>query len=383
MKLVKLEVVRVAVPCGAGRRAMSPGADGDAYNMATAPLAEMESLMVRLTTDTGLVGWGEAFGHLSNVATFAALAGPVGRFFLGRSIGSDLSGIQSLREEAERAFHGFGRTGPFVFALSAIDTALWDIHAKAAGLPLFRLLGGVSGAIEVYASLVSYGNDPTEVDYQVRRTLAQGFRRIKLHESHVNAIAAAREAAGDAELMVDVNCLWPAEDAAEQIDALRELSLSWIEEPLWPPDDLDGLAALRGRGIPVAAGENASGVAGIREHLRRGAVDVLQPSVAKIGGVSAMRDVIELAGAANIPAVPHCFYYGAGMLATAHLVACLPAGTALEIPLLDWPRPLYPELALGNTLALSERPGLGYEPDPAVLAEYCRDSRTLEMSNAP
>lgn len=381
MKLVRLEVFRIALPCDTGRRRGADAPGTDPYNMATAPLATMESLLVRLTTDTGLVGWGEAFGHLSNDATFAALAGPVGRFYLGKSIGQALEELSALREEAERAFHGFGRTGPFVFAQSAIDTALWDIHARQAGVPLYRLLGGTRSAVDVYASLVSYGNDPDEVRYQVGRVRDKGFRHIKLHESRVEAIAAARDAAPDATLMVDVNCLWDASVAARHVDALRELSLRWIEEPLWPPDDLEGLAALRGRGTPVAAGENASGVAGMREHLRQSSVDVVQPSVAKIGGVSAMRDVFAMARRHDVDVVPHCFYVGAGLLATAHLVACLPTGTPLEIPLLDWPVPLYPDLILSDTVQLPDRPGLGHEPDPAVLSEYCRDSCILEMSN--
>lgn len=390
-RVTKIEVMRVALPFDAGRRVRA-GAAGqtaepeDAFNAASRTLQRMETLLVKVSTDAGYVGWGEGFGHLVNPVTFAALAGPVGRFFIGTEIGADPASFAAKIEAARQAFHPFGRTGPIVFALSAIDTALWDLCAQAAGVPLYRLLGGAHPSrdaatadgllaqIDVYASLVSYDNDPEEVVYQVQRAQAAGFRRMKLHETQRDAIAAARQALpAHLGLMVDVNCPWPADEAKVRVGELNELGLGWVEEPVWPPDDLDALADVRTLGVPIAAGENASGVAGFAQHFARRAIDVAQPSVAKIGGITAMREVIALAQTHRVKVVPHCFYYGAGLLATAHIVATLPNDIALEVPWLQWPTPLYPQQIFGPVFALPQVPGLGFAPDEDVLARHTID----------
>ncbi|MGI4983694.1 MAG: mandelate racemase/muconate lactonizing enzyme family protein [Janthinobacterium lividum] len=392
MRITRIDIFRVALPFDAGRRprssaaALTPAtvvdAPVDAYNAASRSLLRMETLLVRLTTDDGATGWGEAFGHLVNPVTFAALVGPVGRFFIGAEVGPDPSSFAATMQAAQQAFHAFGRTGPVLYALSAIDTALWDLCAQAVRLPLHRLLGATRDTVDVYASLVSYDNDPAEVAYQVRRAHAAGFQALKLHETTRAAVAAARAALpDDVALMVDVNCPWPAAQAGREVAGFAGLSLGWVEEPVWPPDDLDALARVRasGRplGIPIAAGENASGVQGFLQHFQRGAIDVAQPSVAKIGGITGMRDVIRLAGEHGVRVVPHCFYYGAGLLASAHIVATLPDDVALEIPWLQWPRALHAPQVCGPTLTLPDVPGLGFSPDAEVLARHTIDSASI------
>ncbi|KWI44254.1 mandelate racemase [Burkholderia pseudomultivorans] len=381
MKIAAIEVIRLSLAFDAGRRPAGNAepAAVDTYNAADRTLRRMESLLVRLTDDAGRVGWGEAFGHLVNPVTFAALEGPVGRWFRGVEFEPTRDGIAALRDAADRALHAFGRTGPVLYALSAIDTALHDLAAQRAGMPLYRWLGGARDEIDVYASLVSYDNAPDEVARHVRRAWDEGFRRIKLHETARDAIAAARAALpAGGELMVDVNCPWTASEAARRVGHLADLQLGWIEEPVWPCDDAGGIARVRGAGVPVAAGENASGVAGFRDLFEHGAIDVAQPSIAKIGGPTGMRDVIALAARHGVRVVPHCFYYGAGLLATAHVVATLPADVALEIPYLDWPEPLHPAQRPGARLRLPDAPGLGFAPDEAVLARNTIARATID-----
>ncbi|WP_414444839.1 mandelate racemase/muconate lactonizing enzyme family protein [Burkholderia sp. 22PA0106] len=380
MKIAAVEVLRLSLAFDAGRRpASDTEAASDTYNAADRSLRRMETLLVKLTDDAGRIGWGEAFGHLINPVTFAALEGPVGRWFRGAEFEPTLDGIAALRERADHALHAFGRTGPVLYALSAIDTALHDLAAQAAGLPLYRWLGGHRDTIDVYASLVSYENEPDEVARHVRRAWDEGFRAIKLHETEQDAIVAARRALPAAgRLMVDVNCPWSATEAAQRVDALREVGLGWIEEPVWPCDDVAGIARVRALGVPVAAGENASGVAGFRELFERGALDVAQPSIAKIGGPTGMRAVIALAGSYGVRVVPHCFYYGAGLLATAHVVATLPDDVALEIPYLDWPERLHAAQRPGARLALPDTPGLGFQPDEDLLTRNLIARATLD-----
>lgn len=268
MIIRSIEIIRISIPFSAGtaqRQNHGQAKDDDAFNAASPSHRRMESLMLKVTTDSGRVGWGEAFGHGSNPVTFAALAAVVAPMF----IGTRLEDREQTLEKVRRAVHGFGSTGAMVYALSGIDIALWDLAAQAADVPLYQLLGGTARTLELYASLVSYGNDPDEVHRQVSRARALGFRKIKLHETDLDAIAAARAALPVAagELMVDVNCPWSVAQASEIAERLRELELTWLEEPVWPPDDVAGLAQVRRKGVPLSAGENAAGVQGIKALL--------------------------------------------------------------------------------------------------------------------
>jgi L-rhamnonate dehydratase len=268
--------------------------------------------------------------------------------------------------------HGFGSTGPVAYGLAGMDIALWDLAAQQAGQPLWQLLGGKPRTLALYASLVSYGNDPDTVARHVKRARAAGFTKVKLHETQYPAISAARQAlpAAVGELMVDVNCPWSVDEARANAQQLRALGLTWLEEPVWPPDDAHGLATVRREGVRLAAGENAAGVNGIRALLDNAAVDVVQPSVAKVGGISAMLEIFTLARQYEVEVVPHCFYFGPGLLAVAHLCTLLPESVAVEVPFIEFEALLYPELAFKPRMALPDRPGLGFMANMDVLTKY-------------
>lgn len=369
MKISMIEVMRIAIPFDAHRR--PPAEQETTFNAASPSLSRMETLLVKVTSDNGLVGWGEAFGHLANPVTEQALCSLVAPFFLQQPLPDSEPAIASFMQNAERALHAFGRSGPVRYALSALDIALWDLLGQQRQQPLWQLLGATRRQVERYASLVSYANDPEEVATQVRRAHQQGFRTLKLHETAVSAIAAARAALpANVQLMVDVNCPWTRAQASQHADELRSLDLGWLEEPIWPPDDFDGLSQLRRIGVPLAAGENVDGDFGFVNLLESGAVDVVQPSVSKVGGITAALHVFDLAQQYRVRVVPHCFYYGAGMLATAHLVARLPDSVKMEIPWIDFEADLYPDLPRDVNFTLSDRPGLGYQPDEQVLRDY-------------
>lgn len=380
MKITKIEVLRVAIPFSSDRD-KTPEIQTDAYNAASPELTRMETLLIKITTDSGLHGWGEGFGHLCNPLTETAMNGLVGRFFLGQTCPESPEEIAALMQQAEVNFHAFGRTGPVMFALSAVDIALWDLLAKAWKQPLWQLLGAKRQKIGVYASLVSYGNHPERVAAKVLSTWQAGFRAIKLHETAYPAIAAAREILpADAELMVDVNCPWNVAEASQQAQALRSLNLGWLEEPVWPPDDLAGLAEVRKQGTRIAAGENAAGVQGFVEHFEHGAIDVAQPSVSKVGGITAMLKVFALAKQYHIRVVPHCFYYGAGLMATAQLVATLDDSVSLEVPYIQWQETLYSQLNFEPHMLLPDTQGLGFEPSLSIIQKYLISSKTLSLT---
>lgn len=374
MKITAIELLRLRVPFSAGantRELPAFARADDAFNAASPRHSAMESLIVQVHTDCGLTGWGEAFGHGSNPVTFTALQQLIAPMF----VGLDLADREQALVSARKAVHGFGSSGPMVYALSGIDIALWDLAAQAAGQPMWQFLGGELRELELYASLVSYGNDPDAVGYHVGRARRAGFTKVKLHETQYPAVSAARQAlpAGEGQLMVDVNCPWAESEASHVARQWSELDLTWLEEPVWPPDDVHALARVRRQGTRLSAGENAAGVEGIQALLDHQAVDVIQPSVAKVGGITAMLDVFRRAKAQGTEVVPHCFYFGPGLLAVAHLCTLLPAEVAVEVPFIEFEALLYPELAFAPRLRLPERDGLGFAPDVQILQRYCVD----------
>ncbi len=369
MKITGIETWRVGIPfqTGGPQIGMRP-------SLNARPWTAMEALIVRLQTDDGLVGWGEAFGHLVNPGTQAILDTLVGPWLLGR----DPRPIAATMEEAQRTFHGFGRTGPVLYALSAIDIALWDLAGKRAGMPVFRMLGGDARPLPLYASLMRYGGDAEALPRNVRRAEAAGFTWIKLHEATIPAFRLAREAvAPETRIMLDVNCPWSVDEARAVADEIAVDDFHWLEEPVWPPEDFNGIAEVRAEGVPIAAGENICTLQDFQRLFEARAVDFVQPSVIKVGGISAMQRILTLAQAYAVRVVPHCFYWGPGYLATAHVIAAMTRPTPLEtafITLEAIPHPLFdPETP---TLTLPEAPGLGFEPDMAVMDRY-RLTRTV------
>ena len=329
----------------------------------------MDTLLVRVETDAGVSGWGEGFGHRIFPATKAALDTLLGPMCVGR----DPTAIHALVDEVQRNLGGVGRNGPAIYALSAIDIALWDIAGKLARLPLYRLLGGSPRErLPAYASLLRYG-EAGAVAHHVLKVLKRGYRHIKLHEITLPPIEAARKAAGpDVPIMVDCNCPWTVAEAIAMARKLRPLDLKWLEEPVWPPEDHAGLARVQEQGgIPTAAGENAM-LPEFKGLLAAGAVSYAQPSVTKVGGVTQLRKVMALCDAHGVTVVPHSAYFGPGLLASIHCIATMAGEGLVERYDADFAvNPLHDAILpdKDGCLAVPQGPGLGVDPDPAVVAK--------------
>ena len=330
----------------------------------------MNTVWLRIRTDAGIDGWGEAFGYACSAATMTVLDTQLAPAILGQ----DARDIAGLRERLGKAFHIYGRNGPHLFALSGLDIALWDIAGKAANQPLWRLLGGSPvGTMTTYASLLRYGEE-AQVAAACERALSRGYRDIKLHEITTPTIAAARQALGEGpRLMADVNCPWSIWQALGMCRELEDLDLTWLEEPVWPPGDHEGLARVRMEGgIPVAAGENAAGLHDFKAAFAAGAQDIAQPSVTKIGGPSAMIEIAALAKAHGVRLVPHNAYFGAGYLASLHLNAALAPTAPFERLFVDLEASPYHDLVLAKDgkVMVPDGPGLGRDPDMEILRRY-------------
>ena len=225
-----------------------------------------------------------------------------------------------------------------------------------------------------YASLLRYG-EAAQVAAACERAAARGYRDVKLHEITTPEIAAARDALGDnARLMVDVNCPWTVWQALDMARELEDLDLTWLEEPVWPPGDHEGLSRVRLEGgIPIAAGENAAGLHDFRAAFEAGAQDIAQPSVIKIGGPSAMIEIAALAKAFGVRLVPHNAYFGAGFLASLHVNAALAPDCTVRAACSSTSKPAPTTTWWRRRTARSRvptGPGLGRDPDMAVLRRY-------------
>src|SRR5262249_18087934 len=258
-------------------------------------------------TDRGVGGWGEAYGG-GWQATVAALD----HWVLPLALGQDATDAD-LTLRLERALHNLGRAGPVIHAISGLDIALWGLRGKVEGGAVHSLLGGSRRRrVEAYASLLSYGGSVEHVRRNVARALERGYRRIKLHERTAETVAATREVAGrDVPIMVDTNCAWLPDAATAAVMAMASSQPLWVEEPIWPPEDFSSLAALRrATGVPTAAGENATGALDFRKMIVAGAVDYVQPSAVKIGGLSVLWRICGEAGVDGVTCVPHAPYFG-------------------------------------------------------------------------
>ncbi len=336
------------------------------------PWSAMQTLVVEIETDDGIKGYGEIFGHNAIPSARAALETQIKPFLIGK----DARRIESLMRDLQKLNHNFGRYGQTLFAISGVDTALWDIAGKAAGQPLWRLLGGAaSDRLPAYASFMKYG-DPEVVEARAAEAVAAGYAYIKLHERTPEAVAACRAGGGpDVRIMVDVNCPWTPAEAIEIGDEMAAYGVHWLEEPVWPPENFEGLAEVRAGGLcPIAAGENASTAWEFKQMFAAGAVDWAQPSVSKVGGVTEARKVSILAEAANVGFAPHSPYVGPGFIATLHVSAAHGGATApIERLYGDLEASLYGDLIDPDAegyYRLPGGPGLGRDPDPDVLRDY-------------
>ena len=360
VKIVSVETILLQIPYDIG---------GGPIAIAGRASPGLNVLLVRIDTDDGLTGWGEAFGHGIAPATQLVIDTMLAPMLTGR----DAANIGGLMTELGQTLHLFGRNGPLVYGLSGIDIALWDLAGKRAGLPLHQIIGGARrDVVPVYASLLRYGA-AASLEANVRAAVEQGYRQIKLHEIEPDLVGAARRAMGpDALLMVDTNCPWTPAQAAAMAERMRPFDLHWLEEPIWPPEDHHSMAALRRAGIPLSAGENAAGLHDFRAMFECGAIDVAQPSVTKVGGVTEMLKIRALAESFGVRLVPHCAYFGPGYLASLHIAACSDEVVPLErlfMTLETAPFAPYTTPA-GGMVAVPQAPGLGCEPDPALLARY-------------
>lgn len=360
-----------------------------------------DDLIVEVHTDEGIIGIGET--DTNPWVARECIRAP-GTHCMGRSLLEMLVGVDPMQPEAiwESLYRGSkmtGRRGALICALGAIDTAVWDIKARALGVPLWTLLGGGPRPVTPYASLLPTGR--TLRDYRdslvdkVKQARALGFRAAKLEVcingpySHnglqeddaavVEIVADCRRAVGpDLVLMVDVAYAWPdAATALGVIERLAPYNLAFIETPI-DVDDLEGYEFLHAHSpIPIAAGEWQNTRFEFLDLADRGLVDVLQPDVGRVGGLTEALRVCRIAADRGRSVVPHCWKTGLGIAAAAHLAAATGPCPYIEfLPVELAESPLRRELlvedfrVVDGQLELPTGPGLGVELNRDALRKY-------------
>lgn len=365
MLITDVRAHHIRIPYDAGVASFKQGASA---------IAALDIVLVEVTTDSGLTGWGDAFSYVCPQTTAAAIDEMIAPQARGLEA-PDTGGIPAFMDRIQRNLHLFGRYGITMFAISGLDVALWDLAAKAKGEPLHRLLGGRKRArIPAYASLLRIGK-PDLVASECETARRRGYQAIKLHETTVPTVFAAREAIGaGVPLMVDMNCPMDGAAATAFAHACREAAPLFLEEPVWPPEDFRTLARVREEGgIDIAAGENACTVHQFRHMMSEGAVSYAQPSVTKVGGITEYLKVVALADEMGVNLAPHSPYFGPGLLATLQLLSLRDDGTFVEVFYMKRAACLWRsaiDVDANGTVAVPEAPGLGYEPDRDVMERY-------------
>ena len=336
-------------------------------------------VLVRLTDNTGCDGWGEIWCNFPSVGAEyrARLLEHVVKPFIE---GVEFESAQAMFDQLTDALHVLalqsGEPGPFNQVLAGVDLAVWDLLARRAHQPLFRYLGGDDPCIRVYAS----GLNPSSPERLVLRRAEEGYRDFKLKVGFGSArdlenLRAIRALPGNLNLMVDANQAWSLDEAVDNMRQMQAFDLGWVEEPLRADQPWASWQQLKQTTkLPLAAGENIAGDDDFDAALSAGTLSVVQPDIAKWGGLSRGLPLAKRIQAAGLRFCPHYLGGGVGLLASAHLLAAAGDDGLMEIDSNDNP---LRETLQGPLLSiqagrarLDEKPGIGIEPDLDALAPY-------------
>ena len=332
--------------------------------------------LVQVETDEGITGLGSCSGNGELIEII------VSKVLKPLLMGMDPTQIEEIWDKAYvRGGHKeFGTRGIGVVALSGVDIALWDILGKVRGVPLYQLLGGkCRDKVPVYATAL-YPEEPQKVAKKARDFAEQGFHGVKIKvgfdlDQDIQIVRAVRQELGkDFVVMTDANQGYTVDVALQASEAFADCGAFWLEEPLFV-EDVAGHALLREKGrTPIAVGENLNTCYAFENFVVRGAVDFLQPDVARAGGITEVKKIAAMAAAYKVPISFHTWGDGVALAASVHLSAALKECIVME---LDYTyNPLRAELLRepleveNGFLVPPDKRGLGVELDPNALEKF-------------
>ena len=330
--------------------------------------------VVYIDTDEGITGVGLGSGIQDAPEVGVAILEHIKQVIIGRD-----------PLDNERHWHEMwrpklvGRRGITTRVISGIDIALWDLKAKVAGMPLYKLLGGFTDSVDTYIAGGYYeeGKGLRELALEMERNIELGATAVKMKvggvpiNEDIERVRTVRDAVGpDVKVMVDANNAYRHYEAIEFARKAEKYDIFWFEEPVEPDDYIGQREITRATGVPVAAGENEYTRYGFRDMINHRAVDILQPDALILGGITDFMKVAALAQANDLDIAPHGNQY-----IHIHLVAAIPNGLTLEY-YRDSVDPMHGKIYM-DELELKDgrvyapnRPGLGIEINEKALAEY-------------
>lgn len=348
--------------------------------------------LVRIETESGAVGWGEAITGSEDASL--AMKVVVDRGLGARLIGRDPRDVEAIWYEFRESTYWSGNGGIVTFALSAIDMALWDLAARLAGVPLYRLLGGKRrDRVRAASSIIFNTADLAGIGDYFAELRARGYQVLKGGWGHDLSIAfgkdprrdlaivrTVREAVGDdAEIIVDVaaGSNWTASHAIAMARAFEPYRLYWLEDAL-PEGDLDGWKRLRAAtATPLCTGEKGWLVPDFRRLVDTRALDVVMTDPGRAEGVTGTRKVIDMAAETRQAWNAHSWSSAINTAASLHLAAASPNVLLLELK--PEPSPMQNDIVLdpivmeGGFIAVRDSPGLGITVDDAAVRRYLFD----------
>jgi galactonate dehydratase len=355
--------------------------------------------LFKIETDSGIHGWGEATNWPGSPLIEAACK-HVGDFIIGQ----DARRLDYLWTKVYRDMNWLGQAGPLLSAISAMDIALWDIKGKAAGMPVYDLLGGLyRKKVQLYANywFTGGGHSPEDYARQAKETVAKGFTALKFDPfAHVNywygedlsdnngltekqkqlsidVVAAVAKAAGpEVAIAIETHAFLNGPTAVEMANRLAKIGFNcmWYEEPALP-EFPDAIADIRSKiTLPVCVGERLHSRFMLRGVLEKQAADIVMPDITRCGGISEMRKMANLAETYNVPIAPHNPNGPISTIASAHTMATVPNFFRQEFMVNDVP---WRDGCLSHPLPVSngffempDRPGLGFDIDESVLLAH-------------
>ena len=352
----------------------------DSVTLGIGRAVKRDAVVVKVTTDDGVVGWGESHHGRAPGAVAHLVNTTLRQLVLGMDP-ADVVGVWGRIYKMQLGSHGMG--AGTALAMSGIDQALWDIRGKVTGWPLYRLLGGTSRSIPAYAGGVSLGyQEPAALVDEARPLVAAGYRAVKLRVGDtpgrdLERVAAVRKAFGDGlVILVDANTGYSVADARAAMPGLDAHGVGWLEEPFPAHDHRSyALAATFGR-LPLAAGENHYTRFEFTRVIEDHVITILQPDLSKTGGVTEALRIAAMASAWKLSINPHTSMTGINMAASIHFLAAIDNAGYFEADVSKGN--LFRDTLVGTPYTLGkdgcvrplERPGVGVEVDEEFLVKH-------------
>lgn len=345
-----------------------------------------DTLIIRIHTDEGITGIGEVDSSplVAKAVVDAPASHSIATGLRSLLIGENPIEIERLWDKMYRGTIYFGRTGPALHAMSGVDIALWDILGKTMNRPVAEMLGGVfNPKLKAYASALM----PDTIEEAVKlaeENLKLGYKAMKFgwgpigrdakfDEAQIKAIRAA--VGDDIDIMIDAGLAWDLKGALRMAEVYEKYNLFWLEEPVHS-NDIAGYRELSDRTrLSIAGGEQESGRMAFQRLLDDGHLDIIQPDLARIGGLTEGKKIAYMAYDRHKKVVPHAFKTGILVAASTHYAAAIPNGFMIEYTVST--SPLSRDLVRnpidfkdGYVTVPLDRPGLGVEIDEKMLEKY-------------